>query len=472
MATDTQSDWRFLRRLSPAFLEKYNKVGPRYTSYPTAPEWSEAVTEGHFCKTVRTDAEKSTLPLSMYVHIPFCEHRCAFCACNVVITRKQDVIERYLDDLICETDILAGLMNEKPDLRRPLIQVHFGGGTPTYLSPQQIQRFFEHIRRCFPIAPDAEISMEADPCVTTEAHLETLRELGFNRISFGVQDFHEPTQQAIQRIQSVEQTQRLVEFARKIGFVSANLDLVCGLPFQTEASFEQTLETITTIRPERIALYNFAYLPTRASNQRSIDSAVMPQGVEKFGILSLAYERLPEAGYRPIGMDHFALSDDDLSLALDQGTLRRNFMGYTTCAGADLYSVGVSSISMADRLYVQSTKNLKKYHQAIQDGRLPIEKGIVLNDDDCIRRAVIEGLMCMGVVKKQQISETYGIDFDAYFDSEMKQLVPLIQDGLVLVENGKIELTRLGLIFARNTAMVFDVYLKRPEGQHAFSRTL
>jgi len=463
-----------LRALSPAFLEKYNKSGPRYTSYPTAPEWSERVSSEDFRRHIRTKGTgKTDASLSLYFHIPFCEHRCRFCACNTIITEKREVIPPYLSALDREMGIIASEMETSGQQTRPVTQIHFGGGTPTYLSPQQFVELMSQVRHYFHVVPDAEISIEVDPCVTTDEHIHTLAELGFNRISFGVQDFNPDIQELIERVQSVELTKHFTELSRKTGYHSVNFDLVYGLPLQRVETFGQTLDEVLRLRPDRIALYNFAYLPGKLAHQRYLNPGILPNGQEKFRIFVAAYERFTREGYEYIGMDHFAVPEDPLSEARRNGTIQRNFMGYTTQAGTDLYAFGVSSISATESLYVQNTRKLNAYQKSVlQDGQLPIERGVFLSEDDRIRKEVIYSLMCYGRVIKEEISKEFGISFDDYFSQEIPQLPAFERDGLLSLSSDIIQITLLGHIFVRNIAMVFDKYLRVPRKQPTFSRTL
>jgi oxygen-independent coproporphyrinogen-3 oxidase len=464
---------RELQKLPAAFLDRYNQQGPRYTSYPTAPEWNARVGEGDYLFRVRQDALASPeAPISLYLHIPFCEVRCLFCACNAILARRKEVADPYLQDMNAEMGIVAEQMRQTAARQRPVIQVHFGGGNPNFLTPDQMRRIFGCIRARFTLHEKAEISLEANPCSTSDAFLDALAALGFNRISFGVQDFHLKTQEAIGRVQSVDTTRRVTERARKLGFTGINYDLIYGLPYQTVESFDQTLSKVIGLGPDRVALYNFAYLPERLGHQRAIDPASLPKGSERFRILIRACERFFEAGYEYIGMDHFARPDDALAQARHDRTLKRNFMGYTTQAGTDLYAFGVSAISMTNEVYVQNTKSLDAYASTVRDGHLPIDRGIVLTTDDRIRRDVIHELMCHGSITKPEVEERYGIQFDSYFSNELGQLSSFEADGLLKRTGDGIELTLLGTVFARNVAMLFDAYLRRPESARSFSRTL
>jgi len=462
-----------LRDLSTDFLDKYNKQGPRYTSYPTAPEWKDSIGQEAYRAVVREDASRRPeAPLSLYIHIPFCKRRCRFCACYVIISKESDSADPYLRQVDQEMALLASEMGPDPESRRPLAQLHFGGGTPTFLRPEQLENFMGKVRRHFRFLPDAEISLEADPSVTSVDHIQMLRKLGFNRLSFGVQDFHPPTQKVIDRIQTKEETQELTELARSLGYKSVNYDLIYGLPYQTLDSFNTTLDKTLELSPDRIALYNFAYLPERLGHQKLLPVDVMPTGPEKYKIFVTAYERFLEAGYRYIGMDHFAKPGDSLSLALDDGSLQRNFMGYTTRAGTDLYSFGVSSISITDGMYVQNTKKLSEHAARVEAGQLPIERGMILSDEDRLRRSVIYGLMCQGKVRKEDVEKQFDINFDKTFGDELKALEPLARDGLVALSQGEIQVTLLGFVFVRNVAMVFDAYLRKPGQKIQYSKTL
>ena len=460
-----------LRSLPLEFLERYNKVGPRYTSYPTAPEWSESVREAEY-RAELSRGEDRDAPLSLYIHIPFCEHRCAFCACNVIITKKPEVATEYIEYLEQEFARVASEMKAGGAESRPVTQFHLGGGTPTFLPPAQMADLLGRVRKYFNLIPGAEMALEADPCVTSEEHLEVLAELGFNRVSFGVQDFYGPTQEIIERVQSVEETERLTVRARELGFASVNYDLVYGLPLQTLETFAGTLDEVARLRPDRIALYNFAYLPKRLAHQRYLDPESLPKGPQKFGILVSAYERFVAEGYEFIGMDHFALPGDPLARARRERTIQRNFMGYTTQAGTDLYSFGTSAISATTDLYVQNDKKLSVYRRMLEAGQLPSERGFALTDDDKLRRQVIYDLMCHGRLDKRAIEAHYGIQFDDYFGQEMSELPPFVEDGLIEIHDDRIEVTVLGFVFVRNVAMVFDAHLRTARQPATFSRTL
>ena len=463
-----------LRDLDLSFLEKYNLQGPRYTSYPTAPEWNESVGPEEFAAHLdRVRSDWAGRPLSIYLHIPFCKIHCTFCACNVIISPKgREVSDPYLVQMEREIELHA--LHNDPE--RPVDQFHWGGGTPTYLDCDQIRQVHTMISSRFNLAPDAEQSIEIHVSWTTDDHIRTLAQLGFNRISMGVQDFNEKTQRAINRFQTYERTREITELCRSLGFLGINYDLVYGLPYQTEETFGDSVDKVLKLRPDRIALYNFAYLPELMAHQRAIDASALPDGETKFRIFLAAHDRFRAAGYRYIGMDHFALPEDELSVALDQGTLHRNFMGFTTRAGTDLISMGVSSISSVTNMFAQNTKKLTRYTEALETKRFPTERGFMLSRDDELRRRVINDLMCRGRIDKTAIGDSFDIDFNDYFSEEIDRLLPMISDELMVDNAAEMEMTFLGRLFARNIAMVFDAYLgkgKAKEGKRPlFSRTL
>lgn len=457
-----------------ALVQKYSGRGPRYTSYPTAPEWTEGVGEAAYWRHIRaTNAEAVPRPLSLYIHIPFCEERCSYCACNVIITRREDVADHYVDLVSKEVDLIAPEISKL----RHVNQFHLGGGTPTQLSPRSLERLLDRFAVHFMFEESAERSIEVDLRVTNADHLRVLRDHQFNRISMGVQDFSEETQKAINRPQGVDETREFIRLCREYGFESVNIDLVYGLPFQTADSFARTMEIVYEIDPDRIALYNYAHLPAKIPHQRRIQEAWLPDAEERFAIFKRAVEGFTQNGYVYIGMDHFAKPTDELTRAQREGTLQRNFMGFTTRAGADLYAFGTSSISSLPALYVQNVKKLKPYGDAVTAGRLPIERGMELTRDDRIRRWVIMELMCNLRVSARRFAELWGEDFHAYFAEELPRLRPFIADGLVnpgLSE--EIRVTEMGQIIVRPVAMIFDAYLnfarKAGASTPVFSRTL
>jgi len=455
-------------RVGEQFLARYNRPGPRYTSYPTAPVWSESFGPADLEK-VHEEAERAKTPVSLYMHIPFCESLCLFCACNVVIQKDKRVSPPYLDVLKRETEkVSRGVSPE-----RQVVQFHWGGGTPTYLTPEQIEDLFGFTRQLFTFAPDAEIGIEVDPRVTSRAHLETLRRLGFNRLSMGIQDFHADVQKAINRIQPFELTRDLIEAARALGFQSINVDLIYGLPHQTAGTFAHTVDQILELTPDRIALFSYAHVPWLKKQQGSF-AAHLPEGMEKFEIFRTGLLKFLEAGYLYIGMDHFAKPGDELALSQQNRTLHRNFQGYTTKSGADLYGMGITAISGIQNAYAQNYRDIPSWEKAVADRGIATMRGYHLSNDDCLRRAVISRLLCHTVVLKDEISRDFSIDFDQYFAQELHRLEAPRDDGLVLLEPNEIRTTWLGRIFIRNLAMVFDPYLEKQhlDAKPLFSKTL
>jgi len=446
--------------LSPEFLAKYDVRGPRYTSYPTVPFWSDEVNgdvwAGHLRQHGGPGAAHAGRPLALYVHIPFCKHRCGFCACNVIVTSQEGIASRYLDSVEREIDLVA----PSTSTGRQVIQLHLGGGTPNYLNSAEMARLIAALRRSFAIHADAEISIEADPRVSSRDEVRRLREVdGFNRISFGVQDFHDETQAAIGRTQTYDITLALVDEARRRGFQSTNVDLIYGLPGQTEASWRETIGRFLDLRPSRLALYNFAFLPGKLAHQRRLDPARMPGIAEKLSMFIETNERLLQSGYRFIGFDHYALEDDPLTRALDDGSLHRNFMGYTTLRGTGMLAFGVSAISDAFGGFVQNTKKLSHYEACLADGKLPVEQGLILDADDLRRQWIIETLLCSGHLLTSDFESRFGGRFDDIYAGEIARLAPLVDDGLVTIAPGRIDVTPAGRFFLRNIGMVFDAYL-------------
>ncbi|MBI3651084.1 MAG: oxygen-independent coproporphyrinogen III oxidase [Acidobacteria bacterium] len=455
--------------LSPALLDKYNQPGPRYTSYPTAPEWDDAFgaedLRQAFCEANR---KAQPAPLSLYFHLPFCQALCLFCGCNTVISKNRKVTNPYLDHLKKE----MATVSENIEPSRQVEQLHWGGGTPTYLSPDEIVNLYAAIEQHFSFAPDAEIGIEIDPRATTEEHCRVLANLGFNRLSMGIQDFNPLVQQTVHRVQPYDLTRALFEYCRTLGFTSINVDLIYGLPHQTLESFGDTVEKIIAMNPDRIAVFSYAHVPWLKKQQGSF-AKHLPQGLEKFRIFHQAIARLTDAGYRYIGMDHFARPDDELCKAQDQRSLHRNFQGYTTKANCDLYGLGVSSISGLEAVYAQNWRDLPAYYAAIDRGEWPTMRGMRVSAEDQLRRAVINRLLCHGLVIKSEIEREFGIHFDDHFALELARLADLERDQLVRREDDRIAVAALGRIFIRNIAMVFDAYLQTPAMQQkVFSRTL
>ena len=450
-------------------LVKYDRPGPRYTSYPTAPVWDETFDHNRFLhKVIETNNTDRPSPLSLYFHIPFCYSLCFYCGCNSIITRKREHAAQYIEYLKKEME------NIVPHIKkgRKVVQIHWGGGSPDFLSPAEMERLYSYIGNYFTIAEDAEIGVELDPRETTFDHLKTLRQLGFNRLSMGVQDFDPQVQRAVNRLQSEEITKRLVDRARILGFKSINMDLIYGLPYQSVSSFEKTIDKIIQLNPERIALFNYAHVPWMKRHQKMIKKDTLPAGREKLRILKMAIEKFTDAGYVYIGMDHFAKKSDEIYIAQLEKSLYRNFQGYTTKAGCDLYGFGITAISMIGNAYGQNRKNLTEYYKAVDEGIPATYRGYELNEDDLLRRYVITRLMCDFEIDKKDVEDKYGVVFDKYFEKELHDLKPLEEDGLLHVYSEKIKITFPGRILIRNIAMVFDVYLREPKKEMKFSRTV
>jgi oxygen-independent coproporphyrinogen-3 oxidase len=453
-----------------SLIARYDRPGPRYTSYPTAVEFhtgfGDADYRDRLAAAARVDA-----PLSLYVHVPFCESRCAYCGCAVIATRRRDVAATYLDYLERELEMLAAALGS----RRRVVQYHWGGGTPTYLSPDQIARLDGTVRRLFEIPPDAEQAIEIDPRVTTTDQLTLLRRLGFNRLSFGVQDFDPRVQEAIARHQSEPITRDLYAAARGAGFESINFDLIYGLPRQTVASFTSTLDRVVDLRPDRIAVYSYAHVPWIRPNQKTIDARELPDAQTKRRLLAAAIDTFTLAGYVPIGMDHFALPGDELAVAARERRLHRNFMGYTVRPAPDSVAAGVSAIGDVAGAFSQNVKSLASYYEAIDDGRFPVERGYALTADDRVRRYVIGELMCNFHVDGASLAGRFGVSLEDYFAPELTALLRPggpVADGLVRLERGGLTVTPLGRLFVRNVCMTFDTYLASHEGRPTFSRTV
>jgi oxygen-independent coproporphyrinogen-3 oxidase len=454
-----------------AILPRYVAAGPRYTSYPTAPVWSEAYGHEQFRADLgRSDASGGE-GLSVYVHVPFCRSLCHFCACNRVITRKEELPARYVELIARE---IAAVREAMP-VARKASQHHWGGGTPTHLRPDQVRRLFAAVADAFPMRENAEISIEVDPRVTTEAHIDALSDCGFNRISMGVQDFDERVQQAIHRVQSAQDTGALVELARRAGFESVAFDLIYGLPFQTVESVGRTIDTVLALGPDRIALYGYAHVTWVAKQQRGFERTDLPSPETRVRILLMAIRRFLAAGYVYIGMDHFARPDDELTRALDNGTLRRNFMGYTTQAGVDLLGFGPSAISELRTSYAQSERDLEGWEKAVLERGLATMRGHTLSQDDQVRRWVISRILCRGEVRASEFHRIFGEDFATRFAPELEGLESMAEDGLVVCESGgDFRLTPLGRLLVRNVAMAFDAYLpaQQRSEKRIFSRTV
>jgi oxygen-independent coproporphyrinogen-3 oxidase len=446
---------------SEELVRRFDKSGPRYTSYPTADRFHAGYTAQTYESYLQQRAHSSSNPpLSVYVHLPFCESLCYFCACNKVITQDHSRVTEYLHHLNTEMEMVAGHLGDD----RRTTQLHLGGGTPTFFNSDELRQLMAMIRRHFEFTPDAELGVEIDPRTVRPGTLEMLADIGFNRNSFGVQDFDAAVQQAVNRIQPLEMVENAVTQSRKAGFVSTNADLIYGLPKQTLASFSRTLDSLIALSPDRVALYNYAHLPNRFKAQRLIVADDLPLAEERLQIFLMSTRRLLEAGYVYIGLDHFAKPGDELALARQDGSLHRNFQGYTTRAEADLIGFGVSAIGKVGNSYSQSSHSITAYYQHLAEGRLPVEKGIELSKDDVLRRDVIMTIMCSMPLSFEHFEREYEIDFARYFAPEFAALAPYEDAGLLEVTGNALRILPKGRLFARAIAMVFDRYLSQPSG--------
>jgi oxygen-independent coproporphyrinogen-3 oxidase len=457
--------------LNPELLQRYDVAGPRYTSYPTADRFVEAFGEADYLQALelrRDGVGAKAYPLSLYVHIPFCESLCYYCACNKIITKHHERGAEYLRYLAREVDLNIAHLGQG----QVVSQLHLGGGSPTFLNDAELAQLIAMLRRNFQFAPGGEYSVEIDPRTVTRERLAHLAELGFNRLSFGVQDFEPAVQKAVHRIQPAEQVFDLVAAARELGFESVNADLIYGLPMQTPETFERTLEKITQLRPDRIALYAYAHLPERFKPQRRIHTQDLPPAASKLVMLSSAMRVLVEAGYVYVGMDHFALPNDALAVAKRQGRLHRNFQGYSTQPDCDLIALGVSSIGRVGPTFSQNVKTLDEYYDLLNQGRLPVTRGMALSRDDLVRRTVIMALMCQGRVLFESVELSHLVDFKQYFASEMEHMAAMQDQGLLTMDDAGIHVTELGWFFVRGVAMVFDKYLQADKNRARFSKII
>lgn len=457
-----------LLQADPELLQRYDRPGPRYTSYPTAVEFHQGFKATDYA--ARLGKLTPDQGLSLYLHLPFCEHRCNFCGCHVVITRKRQVAGRYLEYLGRELEQVSGLLGAAG----PVIQYHWGGGTPTYYDPDQIRRLHGLVRSHFTIAPGAEIAIEVDPRVTTPEHIDALAEVGFNRLSMGVQDFTPEVQEAIGRNQDEASTRALFSHCRERGFSSINIDLIYGLPRQTPEGFGRNLQAVVELRPDRVALYSYAHVPWIKGHQKRIDVGLLPPRQQKFALFTQAMRAFGQAGYQQIGMDHFALPTDELSQALAQRRLHRNFMGYTVQRAPQMIGLGISSIGYVEGAYIQNHKKLSTYYQALDRGELPVERGYALSADDRVRRHVITELMCNLFVDFAEVEGRFGIRFAEYFARELEELeAGPVADGLAQLDPSQLEVIGMGQLFIRNVAMLFDRHLReKPPQRPTFSRTV
>jgi oxygen-independent coproporphyrinogen-3 oxidase len=451
-------------------LKKFNQPGPRYTSYPTAPLFSPDFTADDFRnEIINTNFDTNSSDISLYFHFPFCESLCYFCGCNMMVSRDRRLIREYNEYLKKDIDLIAPLISEN----RKVSQMHFGGGTPSYLFPEEIRDIGAFIKSKFAFAEDIEASVEIDPRGLTFGHMQAFHEIGFNRTSFGVQDFNPQVQEAINRVQSEEITRQTVEWARELGFKSVNLDLIYGLPFQTLDSFAETVEKIIDISPNRIAVFNYAHVPWLKKHQNVIPAEALPSPDERLNIFKMTIEKLMSAGYEYIGLDHFAKPDDELAIAQKNNTLYRNFQGYSTKAGCDVYAFGLSAISQFQNVYAQNLKSLKDYYLRIDSGAAATNVGYRMTFDDHVRKETIMQMMCHLEIDKRDIERKFNIGFKDYFAEDIKKLGVFLQDGLLENNADKIKIVDSGILVIRNVAMCFDAYLeKMMKEKPVFSKTV
>jgi oxygen-independent coproporphyrinogen-3 oxidase len=457
--------------LTPELLTRFDVPGPRYTSYPTADRFVEAFSQLDLFQALEMRSQgvsQKFRPLSIYVHIPFCESLCYYCACNKIITKHHEKAAPYLRYLAKEVELYTSAIG----IGQSVSQLHLGGGTPTFLSDDELRELMSVLKRSFSFAAGGEYSVEVDPRTVNEQRLALLLELGFNRLSFGVQDFDPEVQKAVHRIQPAAQVFALVESSRNLGFESVNVDLIYGLPKQTPESFDRTLKQVNELRPDRIALYAYAHLPERFKPQRRILAAELPVATSKIAMLSRSMDALMNAGYVYVGMDHFALPDDALAVAKRQGRLHRNFQGYSTQPDCDLIGLGVSAIGRMGGTYSQNAKTMEEYVDMLDHGQLPIVKGLALSRDDLIRRAWIMAIMCQGQVQYDAFNEGWLMDAKKYFAPELSQLEGLQDQGLVELSEGGLKVTPMGWFFVRGVAMVFDKYLQADRNRTRFSKII
>ncbi len=450
-------------------IVRYGGRGPRYTSYPTALQFNDELTEVDY-KAKAQESNDSDVPLSLYIHIPFCHSLCYYCGCNKIVTRNEERVSRYMDMLYREIDMQSKLFDRK----RKVEQLHFGGGTPTYLDKEQLAALMDHLRKSFTFdeSEEHEFSIEVDPRTVDAERIRELRALGFNRLSLGIQDFHEPVQKAVNRAQSPAEVQALVDSAREAGFGSISFDLIYGLPLQSVETFDKTLDVVIAMKPDRLAVYNYAHLPERFKGQRMINADEIPTPETKLDLLHHTIDKLCDAGYIYIGMDHFALPDDELVLARENGTLQRNFQGYSTHRQCDLIALGVSGIGGIGNMFAQNAVSTIEYEEIIERGELPIKKGLLVDDDDLLRAAVIQDLMCYDNLSYDDFSARHKVDFREYFKNEIEKLDVLEDDGLLELTDAGITITPQGRLLLRNIAMTFDRYIDLEENDNRFSKAI
>ena len=456
-------------RFDQDLIERYGGRGPRYTSYPTALQFDESFTATDY-ERIAQQSNVSGRPLSIYVHIPFCHSLCYYCACNKIVTRNAERVRSYLVNLEREIDLQSTLFD---DTRR-VEQLHFGGGTPTYLNRKQLWALIADLRQAFTFdeSDHREFSIEVDPRSVERNTIALLADLGFNRLSVGVQDFDPRVQESVNRMQSIEQVCKVVSDAKENSFRSVSFDLIYGLPHQTVASFDRTLDLALAIRPERLSVYNYAHLPLRFKGQRMINDADIPSPQTKLDILHHTIDKLGSSDYVYIGMDHFALPDDDLVTAKENGTLQRNFQGYSTHGNCDLIGLGVSAIGRIGDAYAQNSTSTSEYETVLSCGTLPIKRGIEVDQDDLLRADVIQQLMCHDGLRINDFESEHGVSFKSYFENELNSLAPLVDDGLVHINDDEIEITASGKLLMRSVAMVFDRYLNKEGNDGRFSKAI
>lgn len=463
MSLNTEISWDL------DLIKRYDLSGPRYTSYPTAIQFDHELSEQQLVATGQTTTDRDA-PLSLYVHIPFCAHVCYYCACNKVITRNRSKAQPYLDTLFNEVETVAGWYSDK----RIVNQLHWGGGTPTFISDDQMETLMNKLREHFTLLDDdsGDYSIEIDPREATPDTMRTLRRIGFNRISLGVQDVNPQVQEAVNRVQPTEQTEAVLKQARELGFKSINMDLIYGLPHQTLDSFNATLDTVITMSPDRLSVFNYAHMPDRFRSQKHINAEDLPSPATKLAILESTINKLLAAGYVYIGMDHFAKPDDELALAQQSGQLHRNFQGYTTHADCDLVAMGVSAISQIGDVYYQNEHDLGAYTQAVEARGSAVRRGVILTQDDHIRRAVITQLICHFSLDFTAIETQFNIDFKAYFSAEMAELAHFEADGLIALDSTSLRVSAAGRLLIRRICMAFDAYIPKAQPTQGFSRII
>jgi oxygen-independent coproporphyrinogen-3 oxidase len=450
-------------------IVRYGGRGPRYTSYPTALQFNDELTADVY-RAKAKESNDSDVPLSLYVHIPFCHSLCYYCGCNKIVTRNEERVARYMEMLYREIEMQSELFDRK----RKIEQLHFGGGTPTYLDKPQLAALMDHLRASFTFdeSDEREFSIEVDPRTVDAERIRELWDLGFNRLSLGIQDFNEDVQKAVNRAQSPAEVRALMDSARESGFGSISFDLIYGLPHQTVESFDKTLDTVIAMQPDRLAVYNYAHLPQRFKGQRMINAEDIPAPETKLDLLHHTIDKLCDAGFIYIGMDHFALPEDELVLARKNGTLQRNFQGYSTHRQCDLIALGVSGIGGIGNMFAQNSVSTIEYEEIIESGELPIVKGLLIDDDDLIRAAVIQDLMCYDSLSFDDFGARHGIDFREYFASEIQKLDVLEKDDLIVLSDAGIEITPRGRLLLRNIAMTFDRYIDLEENDNRFSKAI